>query len=387
MTDFHPSPAPNSGLKIPLLDYLQLALLPVSLTWSLVQVTFRRTKNIGQNEIPFLKDYLLTIARAIPIPFSVSRILYTPKPTLESPRFRAHASSIYQPVTHSRVAGYWLCRGAPGHAIEARESDIVLYYLHGGAYTTGSPASLLPAVLRIAELAAQRGITLSCFALQYSYAPEQVWPTQLHQAVAGYRYLLQQQEIPAARVAVLGESAGGHLALSMLVQMGAEGLAPPGRGLFLCSPWVDLACTRGSYVRNRYRDFLSRASLRVCGRQLFPDRDVSGDGAAGGPVVDFSAPDLPGGGVSWKGILPSRVWVSVGGDEVFLDEIVALKQSLESAGVVVEMEVEPGEVHVWQGVKDVFDVGKYLKMTGDVPEDLLPGARNIANAVLAEVRG
>jgi acetyl esterase/lipase len=46
-------------------------------------------------------------------------------------------------------------------------------------------------------------------------APEAKFPTQVQQAVAGYKYLLDQN-IDARKIAVLGDSAGGHLALCLI---------------------------------------------------------------------------------------------------------------------------------------------------------------------------
>ncbi|CAL3965504.1 hypothetical protein PZA11_001770 [Diplocarpon coronariae] len=374
---------PNAGLEIPLTDYVKLTLLPLYLFLSLIQVAIRRIKSRGSRELPFRKDYILTVARAAPVPVSFSRCGYDASvAVLSSPRFQLHAATLYQPVFEERVAGYWMCRGAPGHPTAPASSSIVLYYIHGGAYVEGSPARFLATVLRIAELAAERGVTLSCFALRYSYAPEAKWPAQLDQAVAGYRYLTENHKIDAGSIAVLGDSAGGHLALSLLVRIHEMELRRPGRGVFLTSPWVDLSCSpRPSWESNKYKDFLSRCALVRCGKQLYPSQQSYETS----PFIDFSRPLAKG--TSWKDILPSRVWMSAGGHEVFLDEIIAFKQILGRDGVDADVEVEIGGIHVWQGTGDIFDVGKYLKMEGNLPDSSMRGARNIANAILKGAEG
>lgn len=110
-------------------------------------------------------------------------------------------------MLQQNVAGYWLCKGPPGRPVDPGSCDIVVYYLHGGAYVSGHPGTFLLAALRIAETAAECGISVSWFGLEYSLAPEAKFPTQVEQAVAGYKYLLDQN-IDASNIAVLGDSAG-----------------------------------------------------------------------------------------------------------------------------------------------------------------------------------
>ncbi|PVH69223.1 alpha/beta-hydrolase, partial [Cadophora sp. DSE1049] len=291
---------------------------------------------------------------------------------------------IYQPVLLPKVAGYWLCKGPPGSPVPPSECDIVLYYLHGGAYTEGHPARFLAMILRVAEIAAERGITLSCFGLRYSYAPEEKYPKQLEQAVEGYKYLLHDEGIASEKIGVLGDSAGGHLALCLLSSLpGRPGLPKPDRGVFLMSPWLDLRCsTRPSVIRNKYKDFIDRNQLAVLGENIFSSTDA----LEKCPHRDFTEPLT--GGVKWKDVLPQRVWISAGGNEILLDEIVEFKGILEKGGVHVELDIKEGGIHVWQGMEDVMDAGTYLKTeTGlKLPEGLLKGCTNVAEAVLKGVQ-
>lgn len=108
-------------------------------------------------------------------------------------------------------------------------------------------------LLFVAELLAMRNITVSIFTLDYTLAPRVRFPRQLEEAMAAYRYLVEELGIEVERLAVLGESAGGHLVLSLLTNLhlqatgGAPSVPPkpplplpkPAMAL-LMSPWIDL---------------------------------------------------------------------------------------------------------------------------------------------------
>ncbi|KAH6717425.1 Alpha/Beta hydrolase protein [Leptodontidium sp. MPI-SDFR-AT-0119] len=369
--------APNDGLKPLITDWLRLVVLvPPCIPIIFLQVLLRRTRNFNKNEIPFLLDLGLSTFRILFSHFSSD-----PSKVFASPRFRNRSSNIYQPVLLPKVAGYWLCKGPPGSPIEPSECDIVLYYLHGGAYSEGHPARFLPLFLRVAEIAAERGITLSCFALRYSYAPEKKYPTQLNQAVEGYKYLLHEQGISPKKIGVIGDSAGAHLALCLLTSLPGLGLSKPERGIFLMSPWLDLRCTiRPSVVRNKYKDTVPRDALFRLAQGLFSPPEAFETC----PHLDFTAPLV--GGLEWKNVLPERVWMSAGENEVLVDEIVEFRGILEKVGVDVDLEIKEGGVHVWQGIEDIGDAGTYLKAeAGTLPEGLLKGCRSVADAVLKGV--
>ncbi|KAG4429169.1 hypothetical protein IFR05_015345 [Cadophora sp. M221] len=379
--------APNDDLKPFITDWLRLVLVPPCIPIIFLQVLLRRTKNFNKNEISFLLDLGLSTIRFLfshpqIFPLTLLRTFSSDaSKVFASPRFRNRSSNIYQPILLPKVAGYWLCKGPPGSPIEPSDCDVVLYYLHGGAYSEGHPVRFLPLFLRVAEIAAERGITLSCFALQYSYAPEKKYPTQLNQAVEGYKYLLYEQGISPEKIGLIGDSAGAHLSLCLLTSLPSLGLPKPQRGIFLMSPWLDLRCTiRPSVLKNKYKDALPRDALFRLAKGVFS----SPEAFETCPHLDFTAPLVSG--LKWGDVLPGRVWMSAGGNEVLLDEIVEFRGILEKVGVDVELEIKEGGVHVWQGIEDARDSRTYLKTeTRKLPEGLLKGCRNVADAVLKGV--
>ncbi|KAL3475989.1 Alpha/Beta hydrolase protein [Aspergillus californicus] len=321
-------------------------------------------------------------SNALPLP--LTRFLGRPstRKILESARFHDRNSNLYQRVLQRDIAGYWLCRGRPGQPVNPASCDIIVYYLHGGAYISGHPGTFLLAALRISEIAGDRGLSTSWFGLEYSLAPEAKFPTQVQQAVAGYKYLLDQENINARKIAILGDSAGGHLALCLMVSLKEAGLPIPERGVFLESPWIDLRCSkRATYESNRYLEFVSLESTLKASRLLLGG-DIEETTA---PFTDFTQP--LSGGLSWKDVMPPRVWLSAGSHEVLFQEIKEFAECLAKAGVDVQFEVREGGVHCWQGMEDVWDISAYLKSTErTLPEGLLMGTAVVGEAIISGIR-
>jgi monoterpene epsilon-lactone hydrolase len=80
-------------------------------------------------------------------------------------------------------------------------------------------------------LAAATGATV--LLPDYRLAPEHPFPAALDDAFRAYRWMLDQGTEPS-ELAVSGDSAGGGLAVSLMVKLAREGLPQPGRAVLLC---------------------------------------------------------------------------------------------------------------------------------------------------------
>ena len=110
------------------------------------------------------------------------------------------------------------------------EPDRHVLFLHGGGYITGSPALYRHILWRFAE--ACRG---EIAAIDYRLAPEHPFPAALDDAVAAWLGLLAEGADPC-RCAVLGDSAGGGLALALALRLRDENLPLPACVVAI-SPW------------------------------------------------------------------------------------------------------------------------------------------------------
>jgi acetyl esterase/lipase len=216
-----------------------------------------------------------------------------------------------------------LLGGRPAEVLVPVDGDTstALLYLHGGGFTTGSPATHRALAT---HLAAASGATVHL--LDYRLAPEHPFPAALDDAVAACRELLGRTA--PERVGLAGDSAGGWLALSAALRLRNAGEALP-RALGLISPWLDLLGT--TWPDDRTDAMLRPAWLRRCARDFTAGADP------GGPEFSPLAADLTG--------LPP-ITMQVGSAEILLEDAVRLARRARAAGVPVDLRRLDG---LWHG--------------------------------------
>lgn len=200
-----------------------------------------------------------------------------------------------------------------------------LLYLHGGGYFSCSPQTHRP----ITGAFATRGFRV--FAPAYRLAPEHIFPAALNDALAAYRALLDAH--PARTLTVAGDSAGGGLALAMLLAAKAQALPMPA-ALILFSPWTDLAGEGASIQTNADRESQLYAPRMAEAAALYL--------AGTAPKTPFASPlygDLGG--------LPP-VLIHVSEREILLDDSTRLAERIRAAGGTVELRIWQNLPHVWQ---------------------------------------
>jgi monoterpene epsilon-lactone hydrolase len=202
--------------------------------------------------------------------------------------------------------------------------DISVVYLHGGAYTVGSPATHRSITSRIARNANAR-----VYAVDYRLAPEHPFPAALDDTLAVYQSLLDQGVSPQ-RIILAGDSAGGGLALATALAARQDALPLPS-ALVLFSPWVDL--TLANAARPAPPEvMLSWAGLDKAARLYAP-------GGREQPLVSPLAAPLHG--------LPPML-IQTGSEEILLAESQQLSAAVRAAGGEVKLNVFDGMWHVFQ---------------------------------------
>ena len=203
----------------------------------------------------------------------------------------------------------------------------VILHCHGGGYSTGS--SLYARTLT-SKLADSASMDVLCF--DYRLAPENPYPAAPEDAMKAWNYLMLQG-YGAEDVIVTGDSAGGNLALSLVLRLKQEGRLLPA-GLALMSPWTDLTSSGES--------FQSRAEVDPVLDSAYIDRMIS----AYAPGQDLKNPRISPLYGDFTDFPP--VYIQVGENEILLSDSQRLYQALEDAGAAVEMDVYPGMWHVFQ---------------------------------------
>lgn len=202
----------------------------------------------------------------------------------------------------------------------ALERAAVLYF-HGGSYIYGSAWTTHADLM--ARLALASGVTV--VGIDYRLAPEHPYPAALEEA----QRALAALRSTVARVVVAGDSAGGNLAIELQLALRDRG-ETQADGAVLVSPWSDLTMPGASFRDNDAYDFGTRAVL-VRHAKAF---------AGSIPLDD---PRLSPRRAELAGLAP--VIVTVGEVEIPRDDILALADALERAGVRVTTHVAPDMPH------------------------------------------
>lgn len=226
----------------------------------------------------------------------------------------------FEPVDAEGVPAEW--SRAPG----IDESHVVLFF-HGGGYNMGSIASYRDFTGRISRACAARVLSVG-----YRLAPEFPFPAAVDDAVTAYRWL-RRQGVPAQRIVLAGDSAGGGLVLSALVALRDAGDSLPAAAMCV-SPSTDLA-KEGESMRTkadvdpvvRYDTSMAHA-LRYVGE----------NGDLKHPLASPLYADLHG--------LPPLL-ILVGTNETLLDDSTRVTDKARAAGVAVELEIWDDMIHIW----------------------------------------
>ncbi|UYZ63607.1 alpha/beta hydrolase [Hymenobacter weizhouensis] len=206
-------------------------------------------------------------------------------------------------------------------------SGRVLLYLHGGGYVLGS---LNTHRALVGTLAQRCGV--QALAINYRKAPEYPFPAALDDALLAYEWLLRQGFAPAS-IIVAGDSAGGGLALALLLALRDAGRPLPAAAIGL-SPWTDLA--------------LPTAVLRRVVQeesQVLEALEIRGWGPLYAADVPLSHPLVSPVRAALHSLPPLLIQVSDA--EVLGDDVLAFVGKARAAGTPVTAQVFEGLVHWW----------------------------------------
>jgi epsilon-lactone hydrolase len=208
----------------------------------------------------------------------------------------------------------------------ASRPDLQILFLHGGGFVTGSPDLYRHILWRFASAA-----DAQVSAIDYRLAPENPFPAALDDAIAAWLGLLDEGTDPR-RAAIMGDSAGGGLALALGLRL-RDMAAPLPAAIVALSPWTDLALTGKSVRRNAAADPIGSetiaASLASCYLAGADPRNPYASPLYGDPA----------------GLPPALI--QVGSDEILLDDAVRMADRMRRAGCEVALEIWPRMPHVW----------------------------------------
>jgi acetyl esterase/lipase len=233
-----------------------------------------------------------------------------------------------------RLRGEWLWHDEIAAAMRNKESAIL--YLHGGGFALCGLNTHRRLAARIGRAAG-----MPVFQIAYRQLPHRLTQS-IEDCVDAYRYLLDQG-VPAERILLAGDSAGGGLAFLLALACRERGLPMPA-GIAALSPWADLDNTarrdhrnagRDAYIPTEAFDILATWGFRINGTL--------------DPAWSPAHRDLTG--------LPP-VLIQVGSTEILMSDAEQLAARCADADVPCVLQIWDGAPHVFQVAADLLPEGR-----------------------------
>ena len=213
---------------------------------------------------------------------------------------------------------------------EELASECKVLYGYGGGFVTGSAFEDLTIAVPIS---ARSG--LEFIIPEYRLAPEHPWPSACDDMISVYSELSEKIS------AIIGESAGGNLALVTMLRAKKLGLKLP-KSLVLLSPWCNLLNQGDSFCFNEGRDpTLSIHQSRLAAAHYAQAKDMTN-------------PEISPLFGSYDETFPD-VFISSGTRDLLLSQSIQLANILRAAGLSVDL-------RIWEGLWHVFE------WNADLPE-------------------
>ena len=214
-----------------------------------------------------------------------------------------------------------------------RTSDSKILYGYGGGFVTGSAFEDLTIAVPISTLSG-----LEIVIPEYRLAPEHPWPAACDDMIAVYSELSEKTS------AIIGESAGGNLALVTMLRAKKLGLKLP-KSAVLLSPWCNLLNQGDSFCFNEGRD----PTLSIHQSELAAAHYAQNE--------DLANPEISPLFGSFDDTFPD-VFISSGTRDLLLSQSIQLTNILKSVGISVDL-------RVWDGLWHVFE------WNADLPESMM----------------
>ena len=237
--------------------------------------------------------------------------------------------------------------GIPGerHSADNAQNGRAILYFHGGGYVFGSAKYARGLSFDLAVKSRS-----DIFSVDYRLAPEHQFPAAVEDAVAAYQWLLAEGRDPA-NIIFSGDSAGGGLALALLLSCKERGLPLPA-GAVLFSPFTDLAATGQSLLFNEQSDVMFKKVYIAEGAKRYLGEADPKSPLASPLFADHS------------GLPPILTFVSK--DEALYNDSTRLHEKLLAAGVDAKLVEEKGLAHIWPLFCPRFpEAGKTISQAAD----------------------
>jgi acetyl esterase/lipase len=211
--------------------------------------------------------------------------------------------------------------------VPGSDASRILMFFHGGGYCSGSILSHRRLVTEAGRAARVRTLPIG-----YRLAPEHPFPAAYDDALTAWRFL-RNQDIPAAHIAIGGDSAGAGLSVVLINQLRDAHEELPACA-WLISPWTDLTMSGSTLVSKDVADpLIHKEYLSELADAYLPGGTNRKD-----PRVSPLYADL-------RNFPP--ILIQIGSAETLLDDATRFAAAAGAADVPVTLEIWPHMIHAW----------------------------------------
>lgn len=200
--------------------------------------------------------------------------------------------------------------------------EYAILFLHGGAYSLGSANAYRGFA---SQIAARTGV--ATFVLDYPLAPEAPFPAAYESSLRALHSIRSQGR---SRIALVGDSAGGGLALALIGTAEVHDIA----STVVFSPWTDLMLTGASFNDPATRDPVFQPAMLSMAAKVYLGEADPRDARAS-PLYSLPAN-------------PPPLMIQVGTEELLLDDARRYARAAAERGGEVALEIFEGMHHVFQ---------------------------------------
>lgn len=211
-----------------------------------------------------------------------------------------------------------------------KKSDRIVLFMHGGGYVGGLHNRYRDWGI---SLAANAG-NATLLAVDYRYAPKNVFPAALDDAAAAYKGIIDAGYDPEKMI-LIGDSAGGNLAAALAVYIRDNKLPMP-KAMILISPWTSATDLPSRKIKYQQDMILGAKNKRLAPEVAEPSYFKNADKT--NPYASPVYADLTG--------MPAT-FISAGGDELLLDDTILYAAYARAAGVKIKEIIYPNMSHDW----------------------------------------
>ena len=224
------------------------------------------------------------------------------------------------------VTCYWF---VPGKF----DKNKMVIYLHGGMFVLGSIETYRAMISHFAA-----AFSTQILFIEYALAPEKPFPNGINDILKVYRQLIRRY--PDSKITLMGDSAGGGLAATLIKMASKEKLQMPSRVIFL-SPWLYLRGNTESYeTRKKLDPVLTKDKLMLYAGYYAANHWNEADP---GPFNFKSFPPL---------------LILVGSNEILFDDSKLFYEKIKLLQPDTQMKEYENQVHGWPLIDIKSDAAK-----------------------------